>query len=387
MLFPMAATDPPSKRRRIRNGVRLALGLACLAAQIVSPAAILSPVTVVCAAFVAYSLVVLLWRGLEELQNSIAGLILETAFFIAFASYGDDWNGWIGSAFFVYLATTAALGHSWIDVLVSAASPLVFFWLLKAPSEPALIRVVALSGVIACVLAESRARLERRLAASARAETDLRSELDKIRDQERQRIAGDFHDGPLQHFIALQVRLDILGTLLKRDRAAAMEDLKELQQLAREQVAEVRSFLRSMKPAEADTGGDLVASARRIVEYFQKDTGINARFISTASSVNVPEEIGHETLQILRESLNNVQKHSKAGRVVVSVQQNGREVEVSISDDGTGFAFSGSFNLDELDLLRLGPQSIKRRVRSLGGDLQIESRPGHGAGLTIRVPC
>jgi signal transduction histidine kinase len=58
----------------------------------------------------------------------------------------------------------------------------------------------------------------------------------------------------------------------------------------------------------------------------------------------------------------------------------------AIDDDGAGFAFSGSFNLDELDLLRLGPASIKRRVRSLGGELSIESRPGHGAGLKIRIP-
>jgi signal transduction histidine kinase len=182
------------------------------------------------------------------------------------------------------------------------------------------------------------------------------------------------------------VRLDILGTLFKRDRAAAAEDLKELQQLTRQQVAEIRSFLRSMRPLEVDAS-DLVASARRIVEYFQKDTGISSRFISTEVSIDVAPETSHEILQILRESLNNVQKHARAARVVVSLEQNGREVELSVDDDGTGFAFSGTFNLDELDLLRLGPQSIKRRVRSLGGELQIESRPGHGAGLNIRVPC
>jgi len=42
--------------------------------------------------------------------------------------------------------------------------------------------------------------------------------------------------------------------------------------------------------------------------------------------------------------------------------------------------------LDELELLRLGPRSIKRRIRTLGGDLTLESRPTHGAGLKIRIP-
>jgi signal transduction histidine kinase len=147
----------------------------------------------------------------------------------------------------------------------------------------------------------------------------------------------------------------------------------------------VRSFLRSMRPAELDAS-DVVASARRIVEYFQKDTGIVSRFVCSDTSIKAPQESSHEMLQILREALHNVQKHSKASRVVVSLEQTGKAVELSVDDDGAGFAFSGSFNLDELDLLRLGPASIRRRVRSLGGELAIESRPGHGAGLRIRIP-
>ena len=50
-------------------------------------------------------------------------------------------------------------------------------------------------------------------------------------------------------------------------------------------------------------------------------------------------------------------------------------VDLLVEDDGSGFPFSGSYSLDELELLRLGPRSIKRRVRTLGGDLTIHSRP------------
>jgi signal transduction histidine kinase len=181
------------------------------------------------------------------------------------------------------------------------------------------------------------------------------------------------------------VRLDILGTLLKRDPAAGMQDLRELQGLSKDVVSDVRTFLRGMRPAEVDAN-DMVASARRIVEYFQKDTRIVSRFVCSDTSIKLAHESSHELLQILREALHNVQKHSKATRVVVSFEQTGKAVELSVDDDGSGFAFSGSFTLDELDLLRLGPASIRRRVRSLGGELTIESRPGHGAGLRIRIP-
>ena len=86
------------------------------------------------------------------------------------------------------------------------------------------------------------------------------------------------------------------------------------------------------------------------------------------------------------EALNNVRKHSKATRVAVALEKTGKILEISIDDNGVGFHFSGTYNLDELDLLRLGPVSLKRRARSLGSELLLESRPGRGAGLKLRVP-
>lgn len=371
--------------RWLRSVVRAVLGFACLYAQIFS-SSIEHPLTIITAAYVCYGLVALLWKKIDDIQVSLPSLFVDTAFFIAFSAYGADGSGWIGSVLFLYLMTAAVVHHDWSDVCIVVGACIGFYAFVRRPNATALRHVVVTAGLLACLLGDQKRRLQERLLESGRREAALRAEADKIRDAERQRIAGDFHDGPLQTFIGLQVRLDILETLFKRDRNTAMEDLHELQQIARSQVSEIRSFLRSMKPVEVDTS-DLVTSVRRIVEYFQKDTSISARFVSAQSEVRLPPETSHELLQILREALHNVQKHSKASRVVVALEHAGKNVEISVDDDGTGFAFSGSFSLDELDLLRLGPQSIKRRIRSLGGDLLIESRPGHGAGLKIRVPA
>ena len=62
-------------------------------------------------------------------------------------------------------------------------------------------------------------------------------------------------------------------------------------------------------------------------------------------------------------------------------------LEISIDDNGRGFPFSGSYTLDELELLQLGPESIKSRVRSLSGELTLESRPGRGVVMKIRIPA
>jgi signal transduction histidine kinase len=69
----------------------------------------------------------------------------------------------------------------------------------------------------------------------------------------------------------------------------------------------------------------------------------------------------------------------------VSARKKDGGLEINVEDNGNGFPFSGVFSLDELDMLRLGPISIKRRVRTLGGELRLDSRPGQGAGLVIRL--
>ncbi len=139
-----------------------------------------------------------------------------------------------------------------------------------------------------------------------------------------------------------------------------------------------------MRPV--DEGMSLTASLSRLAELFQRDTGIMTVF----STADIPDpgetEVSLEVLQIVRETLNNIQKHSGATRVAISAARQGPRLEIVVEDNGSGFPFAGEFTLEELELLRQGPVSIKRRVRMLGGELEVQSRPGEGAKLEIRVP-
>ena len=132
--------------------------------------------------------------------------------------------------------------------------------------------------------------------------------------------------------------------------------------------------------------GGLVSCLSRMVADFQKHTGITATFQSGdfPESLLAPEASA-EIVQIVREALNNVQKHSRATRVAVALNRAGKFIEISAEDNGAGFPFSGSFNLDEQELLRIGPFSIQKRVRSLKGELIVESRPERGSGLKVRI--
>ena len=164
-----------------------------------------------------------------------------------------------------------------------------------------------------------------------------------------------------------------------------MEDLKELQSLAQGQVRDLRTFLHSMRPVDVE-GGNFVATARRMAESFQKESGIPVTFLGTNAPVGLPQETTPEVLQMVRESLDNVQKHAGATRVAVALENSDKGLEISIEDNGHGFPFAGNYTLEELELLRLGPASLKRRARSLNAELVLESRPGRGAGLKFRIP-
>jgi two-component system sensor histidine kinase DegS len=158
-----------------------------------------------------------------------------------------------------------------------------------------------------------------------------------------------------------------------------------LQELAKTQVRDMRTFVRNMRPLDVD-GASLTAAARRLVDDFQKESGIAVTFVGGDRPLSAAPETCTDVLQMIREALNNVRKHARATRVAVAIEKVGKILEISVDDNGVGFHFSGQYNLDELELLRLGPVSLKRRARSLGADMSLDSRPGRGTGLKIKVP-
>jgi signal transduction histidine kinase len=321
-------------------------------------------------------------------QRGLLGLLAlfaDTVYFLIVVYFGGGRMEWLAAAFFLYLLSEALVYSGPMEVAVIAAGSSIFCAVLPNPQMRALESTVVVAGALACAFAVYARRqsaltedLTMKLSAALKA-------VEKAREEESQRIAGDFHDGPLQSFISLQMRLEILRKLLERDVDAGMQDLRQLQALAQSQVRDLRTFLHSMRPVDID-GGNLVATMRRTAESFQKESGIPVAFVSASTPVGLPPEVTMEALQMVREALHNVQKHASATRVALSLEKTDRGLEISVDDNGHGFSFAGTYSLEELELLRLGPASLKRRARGLNADMLLESRPGRGAGIKFRIP-
>lgn len=365
---------------------RVAIAAIALALSFVFPPAE-SPavVRILFGVFLLYTvLVAARFKGMKGFLGllSLAGDVL---FFLVLGTLGAGQLVWIASVFFLYLLTEALVFYTSLELVVIAGICAVFGAILPNESLHRLEPTVLVAGTLSCGFAVSQQRQKRALEGVNDRIAAAEKSAEKAREEERIRIAADFHDGPLQSFISLQMRLEILRKLMERDSHAGMEELKELQKLAATQVRDLRTFLHSMRPVDVD-GGNFVAVTRRVAETFQKESGIPVTFIGTNSPVGLPQETALEVLQMVRESLTNVQKHSAATRVALSLEKSDKGLEISIDDNGHGFPFAGSYSLEELELLRLGPASLKRRARALNAELLLESRPGRGASLKYRVP-
>ncbi len=335
--------------------------------------------------FLAYALLVAVRMKVPRGMSGLVVMLADTIFFLAIAALGAERLLWVVALLFLCLMTETLLFFTSVELVVVTGACAAFCLLLPYGPIRGLQPTILVAGALTCGVGIRQQRQKRQNEALNQKAIEAEKAAAKAGETERQRIASDFHDGPLQSFISLQMRLEILRKLFDRDSEAGMEDLRQLQTLAQTQVRDLRAFLHSMRPVDVD-GANLVATARRAVESFQKESGIPVTFLGADSPVGLPQEMSLEVLQMLRESLHNVRKHAGATRVAVAMERTDRGLEISVDDNGHGFSFAGTYSLEELELLRLGPASLKRRARSLNAELQLESRPGRGAGLKFRIP-
>lgn len=201
---------------------------------------------------------------------------------------------------------------------------------------------------------------------------------------ERARVARELHDGAVQSLIAMEMNVDVVRRQSAAQSNPITHELGRIQALLHEEVLKLRELMQQMKSLEVDS-----ASFERFladtVERFQRETGIGARFVSELDEVRMPPRVCRELARIVQEALVNVRKHSGAHESLVRVAENATHWLLTIEDNGRGFPFSGRRSHRELDQASKGPTVILERLRLIEGELTIESNPGRGARLEIRV--
>jgi signal transduction histidine kinase len=199
------------------------------------------------------------------------------------------------------------------------------------------------------------------------------------RAEERQRLAGEVHDGIGQTLAAAGLQLAALKRALPQDSeiAAIAGELSASLQQAQ---AEIRTLAYAQQPPWIEGPNGFEEALREFVVGFARRAGISQDVEHVGSPVSLSPASQLALFRTLQEALVNVHRHAQAGHIRVRLAWSSRTVSLSIQDDGIGLDESGSAHFRGVGLL-----SMRTRLSQLGGSLDMVSGPG-GTTLAAMLP-
>lgn len=198
---------------------------------------------------------------------------------------------------------------------------------------------------------------------------------------ERNRMAREIHDHLAQGFTGVLLQMEAAEALLGRlqgDPKPVLTRLEHARQLASDSLQEARRSVMALRPRKPE-GTDLLGAIRLLADRLLVGTDIRVDLAQTGRPRSLSESMEEELLRMAQETLTNALRHGRARAIQVLLAWEGRRVRLSIQDDGRGFD-------PKIQSAGYGMRSIRETLRRLKGRLDVESRPGAGARITITLP-
>jgi len=196
----------------------------------------------------------------------------------------------------------------------------------------------------------------------------------QAQEEERARVARDLHDEVNQSLTGLLLRLEAA----REAAPPELEDeLAETKALANQAMQELLSLARQLRPTALDDLGLTAAVAGQVEQLSRGE--IEAEFTVQGDFSDLEDDTQLVVYRVAQEALSNATRHSGANHVAVTLRRGDKDgVELTVADDGRGFAFDESEG-------GLGIAGMRERALLIGGNLTIESRPAHGTTVRLTV--
>jgi PAS domain S-box-containing protein len=204
-------------------------------------------------------------------------------------------------------------------------------------------------------------------------------------EQERQQIARDLHDGPLQDLVAITYTLS--GMLTNEPNNDLNPALRAVYTDLKRQIDILRTYARELRPPTLSNFG-LEKTIQSHADSFQKKhPEVNIHLQMHQTGPKLPEAIGLALFRIYQEAMNNITRHVQRQdiQVLVRFEKDEHRVELGIQDNGPGFSLPKQW----IDLVRkghLGLVGMRERAEAIGGQFEIYSKPGEGTRVVVIVP-
>ncbi len=205
----------------------------------------------------------------------------------------------------------------------------------------------------------------------------LMTHLQKVREDERARLARDLHDELGALLVAAKLDLARLKAHLPGTDAYIAQRLHHLGDALNQGIAFKRRIIEDLHPSSLTKLG-LAASIEILAKEFSERTGIDAR--CNLHKLPLPTDTALTIYRLVQEALTNIAKHARADAVAICIATDEGAIRVEIGDDGVGF------DPQKTPVSAHGLEGMRYRVAAHGGDLQIYSTPGHGTRICARIP-
>jgi two-component system NarL family sensor kinase len=209
----------------------------------------------------------------------------------------------------------------------------------------------------------------------------LRNRLTRTQEEERSRIARDLHDDIGQRLALLTIDLEQMKLASQQDGLAFASELETLVRTAGEITSDVHNVSRRLHPSQVELLG-LAPALNNFCREFANRNSMRIQFTSACLTCKVPEEASLCLFRVAQEAIRNVHKHSGCREALVELDEISGSLRLRISDRGSGFDPTSAEASQGLGLL-----SMEERLRSMGGELFVHSRPGGGTCIEASIPA
>jgi signal transduction histidine kinase len=206
----------------------------------------------------------------------------------------------------------------------------------------------------------------------------LAERLEKAREEERVRVARDLHDDIGQILTAVKMDLVWIGKQLAGRNGWLLSRIDGAVELINNGVGSVREICARLRPSVLDDLGLAAAIEWQALE-FSKRTGIACRLSLPANRLGLSGDQATTFFRIFQECLTNISRHANAQALEVSLKKENEDVAMVVKDDGCGFRVAERTS-------SLGILGMKERAQACGGELLIDSSPGKGTTVILRIP-
>lgn len=206
----------------------------------------------------------------------------------------------------------------------------------------------------------------------------------RSQEQERRKIAYDIHDGIAQLMVGAQHHLEAFDYLWRDDASLAEDQLSRGRAKLRQAVVETRRLMTQLRPVSLETLG-LIPAVQQYLNELGKDAGWEIDYHAEVAAFNLSPDGETALFRILQEALTNAWKHAQTAMVRLSLHTEGEkddQLVVYVQDWGKGFEPARL----QSDSQGIGLMGMRERARLLGGVCSIESRPGRGTTVRLRIP-